>query len=406
MFYRIVDADTHINEPFDLWQKRVPRQLADRAPRVVDTPWGGKQFVFDGGRQVSINGLSNAAGESPTKYRLLVTDGYDSMRSGAHDPKSRIADMDIDMVDAHVLHTTYAIFAPFAKRGDPELDIACNRAYNDWMSEFCSYEPHRLWGLAFIPKTGTDDAIAEARRCKELPGIRGMLLQNWPHGGDEPDPEQDDRFWSAMEDLDFPAIVHVQISPGGSSEAEIAGEATDSGGDAPQTDMARYFNLGFINVGRMGGGAIQTLSHMIFGGVLERHPRLRVGLTETGIGWIPFFLEQSDDNFLRHRFWTKTSLRLLPSDYFHRQCFCTFQVDTYGIRNRDLAGVHNIMWSSDYPHTGADWPMSQANIANHMRGVPIEEQRLILAENALRLFGLRQSQPEPHYQLAASDAPA
>jgi predicted TIM-barrel fold metal-dependent hydrolase len=143
-----------------------------------------------------------------------------------------------------------------------------------------------------------------------------------------------------------------------------------------------------LNQERQAISTIPIMSHFILGGVLERHPGLRVGVAEVGAGWVPFFLEQTDDNFSRHRFWTNCKLSMLPSEYWHRQCFATFQLDRYAIRNRDLVGANTMMWSSDYPHSGADWPSSRVSIDSQMRGVPEEDQRLILYENALRLYGL------------------
>jgi len=153
-------------------------------------------------------------------------------------------------------------------------------------------------------------------------------------------------------------------------------------------DMKDLMNLAYINTERQAVDIIPILSHFIFDGVFERHPRLRLGLTETGVGWIPFFLEQSDDNFLRHRFWTNNHLRMLPSEYFHRNCFATFQIDRYGVRNRDLVGIQSMMWSSDYPHSGADWPNSRSSIESQLAGVPAQERQAILCDNALRLLGL------------------
>src|SRR4030095_1704357 len=134
--------------------------------------------------------------------------------------------------------------------------------------------------------------------------------------------------------------------------------------------------LARINLERSARGIMHALSQIILSGVLERFPRLRVIGTETGVGWIPYFLEQTDDNFLRPRLWAQTQLRMLPSEYFRRQCYASFQVDTVGVRNR--AGMLvNIMWSSDYPHSGADWPTSVLTVERNLAGVPDAERELI-----------------------------
>jgi predicted TIM-barrel fold metal-dependent hydrolase len=155
----------------------------------------------------------------------------------------------------------------------------------------------------------------------------------------------------------------------------------------------RITSLSTINNERTAASMMPTLNHFILGGVLHRHPRLRIGFTETGIGWVPFWLEQTDDNFLRHRFWTNCDLPMLPSEYWARSCYATFQIDYYGLRNRDLLGVETIMWSTDYPHTGADWPNSQRTVGEERRLTPLSdaEAELIFSDNCRRLYHLPRS---------------
>jgi predicted TIM-barrel fold metal-dependent hydrolase len=388
--FPIVDADTHINEAPDLWTKRVPRKFTDRAPRLVDTGKGTKAWNFET-RQMTITPLVNAVGVSPVQW-TLKGNSYDAGRPGGWDPAARVEDMAIDMVGIHVLFPTYVLAGGAAfSDDDREFQIACVRAYNDWISEFASYAPDRFIALGLTPTTGVDDMIAEAKRCRDLTGIHGLLLTLWPNGHDKPKHEEDDRFWSVAEDLDLAMIIHVGFQE--DSEVEAAGAAAEAqAADKDKEDRTDRITLPMLNQERQAISTIPIMSHFILGGVLERHPRLRIGVAEVGAGWVPFFLEQTDDNFSRHRFWTNCKLSMLPSEYWHRQCFATFQLDRYAIRNRDLVGVNTMMWSSDYPHSGADWPSSRTSIDAQMRGVPEEDQRLILYENALRLYGLTRDQ--------------
>ena len=376
----IVDADTHVNEAPDLWEKRMPSRYRERAPRVVDLP-RGQAWLCDG-MPIPITTLINVAGQSPVGWQPIAPDGYRSMRPGGWDPAARLADMDIDMIGIHVLFPSYALIMVRAQAGGGEIDrefhLALVRAYNDWMSEISSAAPERLWGLAILPITGVDDAIAEAKRARDLAGIRGVVPLTWPNGGGDPKPD-DERFWSAIEEMELPVNLHIGF-----------GEAGGADPDLPKNPdiMARLQSMPVINRERTASSMMPVLSEFILGGILERHPKLRLALVETGIGWIPFWCEQTDDNFLRHRFWTKCNLPMLPSDYWRRQCFATFQVDSYGLRNRDMVGVETILWSSDYPHSGADWPSSRRTIAEQMRGIPEAEQALILGGNARRLYGI------------------
>jgi predicted TIM-barrel fold metal-dependent hydrolase len=376
--HEVLDADTHINEPPDLWQKHMPKKLLDRAPRLVDLDVG-QAWVVEGDT-IRITTLINVAGLSPVKWTPIAAEGYREMRPGGWDPAARVADMDIDHVDVHVLFPSYTLIMARAgadKNGlDRDFHLAFVRAYNDWLSEFCSHAPDRLMGLAIVPLTGVKDAITEVRRARDLPGMRGVVPLTWPNGGGSSLPE-DEAFWSVLEELDFPVNLHLGF-----------GEVGDADPDLPKDPdvMARLATMAVINRERTASSMMPILSELILGGILERHPDLRVALVETGVGWIPFWCEQTDDNFLRHRFWTHCDLTLMPSDYWKRQCFATFQIDTYGLDNRERVGINTIMWSSDYPHSGADWPNSSRTIVEQLRGVPTEERDLIVGGNLRRLY--------------------
>jgi predicted TIM-barrel fold metal-dependent hydrolase len=381
----IVDADTHINEVPAIWADRLPAQYREKMPRIVDRQQGGKSWRFESG-EVSITRLINVAGSSPASWTMFgYSDDLHEFRAGAWDPKARLEDMDVDMVDVHVMYPTFLLGgASVLSPHDRDLQLALVRAYNDWISDFAAYDLARLGGVALIPTTGVDDAVAEMERVRARPGIRAALLSRWPNGGDEPDYAADDRFWAAAADLDLAVSIHV----GFGEEGEVAAVDKSEAAIASKVDQLGTVTLPILNQERQGISMIPIMSHLILSGTFERHRALRVGAIEVGAGWVPFFLEQTDDNYLRHRFWTNTHLPVLPSAYWERNCFTTFQIDEFAVRHRDEVGIGTIMWSSDYPHSGADWPNSQVTIGRHMHGVPPEDRRMILGENALRFYGM------------------
>jgi predicted TIM-barrel fold metal-dependent hydrolase len=132
----------------------------------------------------------------------------------------------------------------------------------------------------------------------------------------------------------------------------------------------------------------ELIANLVFHGVFERFPGLTFLSVETGCGWLPFYIEQLDDQFQRHRFWTNLNLKLRPSEYVKRQVLSTFQIDLAAIKAREGL-VQNFMWSSDYPHTGTDWPNSQKLIEFHMQGVPEDEKWLMAGGNYARVFKLQ-----------------
>jgi predicted TIM-barrel fold metal-dependent hydrolase len=364
----VYDGDQHVHEPPDFWFTRLPDKYRDLAPRLVEGDDGKAFYRSADGTTSAVTDMRTAIGGIPEIDWKAGSYAYADIRPSSWDPQARLEDMDLDYVYAAIIHPNRFDFNLFPQ-ADVDLQNLCVRVYNDWMSEFCAVDPDRLLGVAQIPRTGVEDAIVELRRVRELPGIRGIVCSWWPSGDDWPTPA-DDPFWYEAEALEMPIIFHRAIGSTrmGAPFATRGGKYKDA------------LTLGHLQTERLGSSYVPALSYMIIGGVLERCPGLHLVGTETGCGWVPFFLEQSDDNFLRHRFYSETNLSMLPSDYYRRQCWNTFQVDRFAVENR--AGVEDkFIWSSDFPHAGADWPNSVNIIEKNLRGVPRDEQRKILTDN-------------------------
>ena len=135
-------------------------------------------------------------------------------------------------------------------------------------------------------------------------------------------------------------------------------------------------------------GISELIAKLIFCGVCQRHPGFRFIVVETGIGWIPYFLERMDATFKKHRFWTQSIITEKPSYYWYRQGHATFIEDRSGVKLRHEAGLDNIMWSSDYPHSDSTWPRSREVVEEHFASVPAEERQKIVSGNAARLYKL------------------
>ena len=176
---------------------------------------------------------------------------------------------------------------------------------------------------------------------------------------------EDDRFWQLSQEIGWPVNLHVSMvtEPPGLHKSKLVGDVRFY--DAP-TRMIQF----------------------IFSGVFERFPRLVLGLVEVDCGWVPYFREQADDRYKRLHRSTGVQLPRRPSEYFYSNMYFTYITDHYGIENRHKVGVDNILWSSDYPHVGADWPNSRATIDRDFAEVQAAERHKILAGNAVRLFHL------------------
>lgn len=364
MNYTVISADSHINEPPGLWVDRVQAKFKDRAPRIERFE-EGDAWVIEGALD-PINFGGNCSAGLPLEERSAWIRAED-MRPAGFDPAPRLEDQDQDGVDAEILYPTPRISnSLFWNRDDPEFHLDCIRAYNDWLSEFCSYAPERLWGVAMIPNAGVDDAVAEFERASDLPGMRGAMLGQYPHGGDQID-AVDDALWAAAAERKVPLSIHV-------------GFATQAQGDKKRSKMTgdmRFFDIPV------------RASQFVSTGVFDRFPDLRLVMVEVDSGWIPYLREQMDDRFLRGSAADRAKLERTPSQYFDTNIASTFITDHYGVANRHRVGLTQMMWSSDFPHGGSDWPKSKASIDSQTDGVPDDERHLLVAGNAMSLYGVQ-----------------
>jgi predicted TIM-barrel fold metal-dependent hydrolase len=370
--YPIVDADAHVYEPPGVWQERVPARLRERAPRVVRTG-EGDVWSFDAGARLRPVGLMAAAGTSWLDFRPAGLT-YETIRPGHFDPAARLADMDADGIHAQVLYPSVCEEGARMFGDDRDLQLACVRAYNAWLLEFCAGSPGRLFAMATMPATGVGDAVAELDWALAQ-GHRGAVISTFPSGAVEPSAE-DDPFWARAEEAGLPVALHIgSFHPGG----PVVRRTFEPGAVLPRAAISKS-----------GANTVPLVTRLIFSGVFERFPRLKVLLVEANIGWIPAMLEQTDDMFLRYRWFTGTagSLPTMPSRVFHRNFWATFMVDTVGLELRHRLNVGHLLWSTDYPHTGTDWPNSRVTIARLFRGLPREEVRAMLHGNCKALHRL------------------
>ena len=135
-----------------------------------------------------------------------------------------------------------------------------------------------------------------------------------------------------------------------------------------------------------------SMTAMIFSGVFDRHPGLKVGSVEHEMAWVPHWLAQMDLVYTERPVFThgwKSTEGMLPSDYWHRNFFVQFMEDGIGMRMRDLIGVDNMMWGNDVPHAESTWPRSMAFLDRLFEGVSATDRRKITADNAAAMFGFQ-----------------
>jgi predicted TIM-barrel fold metal-dependent hydrolase len=372
MRYELISADSHVNEPPGTWVDRVPAKLRNQAPRIVPTPDGGEGWQFPDEKNVSSFGLASATlakgvVRSPEQY---IPSGlkFEEIAKGSWDPKQHIEDMKNDGCDASVLYIGVAASVYNIK--DRELRLACFRAYNDWLGEFCSYDPSRLIGPPLLPveEETIRDALDELQRNVKQWNIKTAQIPIFPwkrYFGKFYDP-----LWTAAQEMDLPVAFHRGLN------RSFSFGNPSQGGPFMANQVMRDFSY------------CMPVADLVFGGVFDRFPDLKVVSAEGRTGWLVHFVQRADESIRRHGPWAKIKLNRPPSECIKRNLYSTFIEDRVGIMMREMIGVDTQMWSSDYPHSDSTWPNSLKCLDEQFEGVPPEERYQMVAGNAIRLYKL------------------
>ena len=362
-------ADSHVVEPGDLWQERVPAKLRDRAPRIVDSveslrgPVEGEWLVCDGIDPQRVAGFAAADVDDPRQRSAADERGYGELLSGGWDPVQRLKDQDVDGVGLEVLYPSMAL--PMFGIPDFELQSAVFAAYNDWIAEFASHDPARLLGVGLVCIDDIGWAVAELERIAHL-GLGGAMI---PVDPDRPNYSSGrfDRVWAAACALELPLSMHI---------------LTDRSG-------AKYNQRPFLMTWIRQVHPIQlSLTSMLVSGVFQRFPGLKIVSVENDIGWIPYYLQRLEDSFEQFRYHVGYDSPDTPIDYFHRNVWFTFQDDPVGVRNIETIGVDRVMWGSDFPHGDSTWPHSREAVARNFDGMPQGYVEKATHDNVTALYGL------------------
>ena len=382
--YKVISSDSHVIEPPDLWTSRIERKFRDRAPHIVQ---GEEQDLWwcDGRMVMGMNFAINLGVRFEEPENVTTVGRFEETPLGGYIPDEHVKDMDTDGVDAEILFPSYA-FKLYNSVADGELLSACFRVYNDWIGEFCNSHPDRLHSIAMLNVDDVEDGVRELERCAKL-GFAGAMIPVfpplYPHEERRYSSPDYEPLWAAAQDLDMPLHLHILTNRRCYDEAVHDSNSVIPalGGDGSPAFFATHDHWPRISLG-----------DIIFSGALERYPKLRVGVVEFELAWIPYFLDQLDYTYTQRGFFgsgqTPLGEGMLPSDYFHQNMFAGFQEDALGIRLRDIIGVDNIMWGSDYPHAESTFPRSREILEEILRDCTDQEKAKIVGGNAARIYRL------------------
>ena len=368
--YRIISSDSHILELPDLWTSRMEPEFRDRAPHVVrqeDGDWwyteGLKGQSFGAGAQAGVRF------EEPEKLSYRAT--IENVRPGAYIPEEHVKDMDADGIDVGLLYPNQGLNIYSVQDG--ELLSAIFRTYNDWLAEFCKPFPRRLKGIAMLNVDDVPSSVKEMERCAKM-GLAGAMITVDPPNTRSYDSPDYEPLWAAAQDLGVPLSLHV---------------GTNRAGPGQEFEHLEDIKAAFmVNVDHW---VRMSLAFMIFSGVFERHPKLQVVAVEHELVWVAHFLDRLDYAYTQRPpgdAWYRWEGDMLPSDYFHRNVSLGFQEDAVGLRLRDIIGVDNLLWGSDYPHFESTFPRSRQILDEILVDCTDEEKVKIAGGNTARVYHL------------------
>jgi predicted TIM-barrel fold metal-dependent hydrolase len=393
----VVDGDGHVMEEpndiwtpdridYDRWGDWVPhKEVIDEIYEIVSV--GG---VVRGGGKALHDQMAAAVGMTPRAFYDLL-EGL--RRPGGHDAIARLADLDADGIDAVVLYPSLAMFFGPVDEIPALRDVAfvadCLRAYNDWLADFCATAPQRLFGVAGVPLQDVARAVEETRHAI-AGGLRGVFVRPSAYVGELPlNHRVYDPFWSTCEELGVPVAFHPGVhvdTPGACRKFGLVAVSENQ----TVTNMAVDELHGGSALGQAVGNPVDmivTMGRLLMGGVCERFPRLKLVFLESSGGWVPSILERMDEQvqaFPLERRW----LSLLPSEYFRRQCYVSFEPEEWNFAaGAEALGVDRVLWASDYPH-----PEYHPGVVDELREriAPLAEhdRQRILGDNAIECYGL------------------
>jgi len=397
MRYRVISADCHIDLPWlppDLFVSYASPALKDRMPHVTDSPKGSIWVTKSGSSFGLVNGMGAAGreyvpGQIHRSDRMAATGLYDDGKKGIRrltDPDLRLRDQDRDGVQAEVL---YGILGASMRLNDPEAAAEVCRIYNEWLADFCAAHPDRYVGLACIPSHDVSVAVEEVRRVVKRGAVRGIEVASAPDMPPFWDPVWHS-LWEVTSEARLPVHFHTiggklpervrrVLFPGASPPAGTEQDVTPL---EPQIARAAFA----VHITGFQLQMATVLMSLIFGGVLERYPDLRVVIGESGIGWLPYVLNRMDAEWEDQ--FKDLPLKLPPSAYWRRQCKATYQTDPIGIKLIEELGPETVMWGSDFPHPDGVWPDSQEYIQRELGHLPEAIRHRVICENAAQLYGL------------------
>jgi predicted TIM-barrel fold metal-dependent hydrolase len=382
---KVIDTDTHVIEPPDLWTSRISaKKWGDKVPHVRWDDASGEEFWYFGDTKIYGAATPAMAGwhEFPPDHPKRIADADPS----TWDVSKRLEKMDELGIHAQVLYPNVAGFGTgrFTQVGDAELMLECVQAYNNFLIDYSSAAPERFVPIAAVPFWDVDLAVQEIRRAADI-GHKGVAFGSEPDSWGAPPLTAFhwDPIWAACQDLDLPVNFHI-------AAGDVSGARSGTPDHGVRAHFASFGVQFFL-------GNAATLAKLTCGGICHRFPRLNFVSVESGVGWIPFALASLDWQWKNCAVTSEhPEYDLLPSEYFQRQIYGCFWFEEETAKQAiELLGPDNILFETDFPHPTSMTPgpatfarAPQDYVAEALGDLPSDTLRKILHDNAARVYHL------------------
>ena len=359
----VYDAAAHIAEPTSVWEEYTDPKYRDLVMQCRPTGAADSVFVEDESMDTSA-----APACIPNAYGTNVT--WDDIVPGSYDPVERLKVMDAEGLAAALMFPSVHLMSGDIADGD--VAAANARGYNRWMSDFVSENPDRLFGVGVTPLQSIDHAVAEIEFCAQA-GLTGMTFRPERYNGLELFSDEMDRVWAAAEDHNMTVAIHGSF---GSKMKSFA--------------RTRYTNQFYVHMVCHPFEQMASVMEMVASGVLDNHPQLRVGFFESGLGWLPYWLDRLDEHkeSMGH---LVPKLKREPTEIFSEQCFVTMEAgegEAFA-QLADMGLAHTVVWGSDYPHYDCTYPGALAELDETFERIGRGDLRSeVIYTNARRFMGL------------------
>ncbi len=369
--FRVLDSDMHIMEPPDLWEQYLEAEFKPYAPRGV---------LSENVRDLRMQHPDGTLWGLPKVHAGNVTKGHNFEKNqgiySVHAARGwgaevQLEAMDIEGIDVAVLYPTRGLQALSEGDLEPRFAAALARAYNNWLFDFCSVAPSRLLGAGMLSPLDVDEAVTEARRCARELGFRGIFMRSNPINGRNFHDDYYGPLWSELEELGMPLGLHESSSSG----VRQVGDQFE-----PNFMLRRVFAQPVEQM--------LALGSICAGGVLARHPLLRVAFLEANCGWLPWLLWRMDEGYEREADVWSPDLTMAPSEYFKKQCFVSVEPDETPVKYViDYMGNDRIVFSTDYPHGDSKFPHAVESFLE-LSTISEADKRKILWDNCAAYYAL------------------